>query len=84
MTETRCAKCQSEKIIPRVRIIDQVGHSIRLGVNVYETPDALIFKGKHSEELHARICGACGNVEMYVDNPGELYSVYRGAGSQAG
>lgn len=26
--------------------------------------------------LRAWICGACGYVETYVDNPGELYDVY--------
>ena len=80
MPEAKCPNCQSAKIIPGVRIIDQMGHYIRLGVNVYEHPDALVFKGKHSEGLHARICGDCGHVELYVENPQELYSVFRDSG----
>lgn len=77
MPEEICPKCQSGKVISGARIIDQMGHTIKLGVSVYEKPDALIFKGAHSEALRARICGACGNVEIYVDHPEELYSVYQ-------
>ena len=71
-----CSKCQSSKIIPDVRIVDQMGHSIRLGINVYEHPEALIFKGAHSSALRSRVCGECGYVETYVENPQELYAVY--------
>jgi hypothetical protein len=46
-------------------------------VSVYEKPDALVFKGEHSQALQARICGTCGNVEIYIDNPEELYSVHQ-------
>jgi hypothetical protein len=72
-----CPRCQSREMIPGVRIIDQMGHSIRLGVSVDEKPDALVFKGAHTETLRVRICATCGNVELYVDNPQELYRVYQ-------
>jgi hypothetical protein len=71
-----CSKCQSDKVIPDVRIIDHVGHRISLGVNVYEHPEALIFKGTHSGTLRSQVCGECGYVEIYVENPRELYTVY--------
>ena len=77
-----CSKCRSDKVIPDVRIIDQVGHRIRLGVNVYEDPEALIFKGTHYSDLRSQVCGECGYVETYVENPGELYSAYLNAKSK--
>ena len=72
----RCSKCQSNKMIPDVRIIDQIGHNIRLGINVYEHPEALVFKGAHSSTLSSQVCGECGYVETYVENPQELYALY--------
>lgn len=71
-----CSKCQSNKMIPDVRIIDQIGHNIRLGINVYEHPEALVFKGAHSSALSSQVCGECGYVETYVENPQELYALY--------
>ena len=69
-----CSKCQSNKMIPNVSIRD--GGGLAVAVKVYDHPDALVFKGEHASNLHARICGECGNVESYVDNPQELYAVY--------
>ncbi|HVQ35928.1 MAG TPA: hypothetical protein VMS31_00245 [Pyrinomonadaceae bacterium] len=76
-TET-CSKCQSAKIIPQARIIDRADYSVNadLTVHVYENPEALIFKGTSKGTLRARICGECGYVETYVENPEELYSAY--------
>jgi ribosomal protein S27AE len=79
-TERRvCSKCGSQEVIPDVRIIDRGhGNSRRdLEVEVYESPDALIFKGTHAGTLIASICGRCGYTELCVSNPGELLEVYR-------
>ncbi len=76
----QCPKCKSEKIVPRVRIMDR-GHgstdSGDLSVVTYEDPDALIFKGKQRSALFARICGDCGYTELFVENPREIYERYR-------
>lgn len=71
-----CPRCQSEKIIPDVQIFDRAGHVLRLGVKVFEHPEALVFKGAHAADLRSWVCGECGYVESYVGNPQELYSVY--------
>ena len=71
-----CPRCQSEKIIPDVQIIDRTGHMIRLGVKVFEHPEALVFKGAHAADLRSQVCGECGYVESYVEDPQELYSAY--------
>lgn len=73
---TNCAKCGSEKVIPGLTIMDQAGHYIRLGVNVYDHPENLLFKGKHTGLLRSQVCGECGSVESFVDNPQELYTAY--------
>ena len=73
-----CAKCKSPKVIPRARIIDRADYNLHtdLTIHVYENPEALIFKGTSEGTLRARICGACGYVETYVENPDELYAAY--------
>jgi len=79
-----CSKCKSPKIIPRARIIDRGDYNIHtnLTVHVYENPEAMIFKGTNQGTLSAWICGECGYVETYIDNPEELYSVYLKAKSR--
>lgn len=72
----KCVKCQSDQVVPDLRIFDAQGHYIRLSVSVDEHPDAMVFKGAHPAPLHARLCGSCGAVELYVDNAAELYAVY--------
>jgi len=74
----QCPRCNSKRLIPDVRIIDR-GHynSARdLSVEVYEQPDALIFKGTHLGVLTATICADCGNAELSVTNAEKLYDAY--------
>jgi hypothetical protein len=73
-----CAKCKSPKVIPRARIIDRADYNLNtdLTIHVYENPEALIFKGASEGILRAQICGECGYVETYVENPEELYAAY--------
>ena len=74
-----CPKCNSGKIVPNARVMDR-GHlntdAGELSVIVYERPDALVFKGSHSAELSARVCGDCGYTEFFAEEPQELYDVY--------
>jgi hypothetical protein len=79
-----CSKCKSPKVIPRARIIDRADYNLTtdLTVHVYENPEAMIFKGTNPGTLRARICGECGYVETYIDNPEELYSAYLRAKSK--
>lgn len=79
-----CSKCKSSKVIPKARIVDRADYNIAtdLTIHVYENPDAMIFKGTHAETLRAWICGECGYVETYVENPQELYTAYLNAKSR--
>ncbi|NEP85870.1 MAG: hypothetical protein F6K18_02995 [Okeania sp. SIO2C2] len=74
----RCPKCNSEKLMHNVRIIDR-GHNgsiTPLEVEVFTKPDAIFFKGSHREALEATICGKCGHTELTVTNPDKLYQAY--------
>lgn len=73
-----CPKCQSSRIIPDVRILDH-NYSVTgdLSVEIYESPNALLFKGAHQGKLQAKVCGWCGYTELYVENPGALYNIYQ-------
>ena len=78
--ESRCPKCDSEQVIPSVRIVDQSYlNSFDLAVEVRGNPEALIFKDSHKGLLKAAICGSCGHVQLSVVNPKELWRVYRRA-----
>jgi hypothetical protein len=81
-----CLKCKSQKVIPRARIIDRADYNLPtdLTVHVYENPDAFVFKIASQGTLRARICGECGFVETFVENPVELYSAYLRAKSRQG
>jgi predicted nucleic-acid-binding Zn-ribbon protein len=73
----KCPKCASQRLIKGIRIF---GHRLDdsksdLTVEIYEEPDALIFKGTHQGTLQAWICGDCGLTELYVSNPDELWAI---------
>ena len=67
-----CSKCKSTKIIPKVRMVDRGEYDVAGDLTV-------ILKNIHSGVLRAWICGSCGYVETYGDNPGELYDAYEGS-----
>ena len=78
MKPTTCSKCHSEKIIPNVFIEDKGMSNVpwSLSVRVDEKPDAIVFKGRHTDTLRAWLCGECGFTELYVENPQQLYAAY--------
>lgn len=50
-------------------------------VRVDADPGAVMFKKSVRSDIHAWICGECGFIEMYADNPGELYKAFTEAQS---
>jgi hypothetical protein len=73
----RCSKCGSTKLIPNVKILDQgEGSDGKLQVEVHGHPEALLFKDRRYGILTADICGDCGDVQLKVNNPQELYQHY--------
>lgn len=76
-----CGKCGSEKVIPRVHVRDR-GEGYRddgLTAVVDENPGARLFKDPYETALRAHICGECGFVELYADNPGGLWRAHERA-----
>lgn len=81
-----CAKCNSDRIIPRARVVDR-GHyngAGDLNVAVYGNPDALLFKEMHEGNVSARVCGECGFTEFYASNPAELYATFTQSKGETG
>ena len=74
-----CMKCGSDKIIPQVEIIDRGDYSAEgnLTVAINEKPDAFVFKQRIRSGVSAKVCGNCGFIELYADDPESLYSAYQ-------
>lgn len=74
MNTSSCPKCQSTEIIPDVRVFDHAhGNSqLELCATVYREPENWVFKNPVAHRFHARVCGACGYTEFYVENPRRL------------
>ena len=47
-----------------------------LKVRVDADPTAMVFKKSTRSDVHAWICGQCGYMELYADNPAELYNAF--------
>jgi hypothetical protein len=70
-----CSKCGSSEIRSGVEIVAGVAgvdnfatpHVYALA---YRKPEARVFRGPAPHRLLARICGACGFVELYLEDPG--------------
>ena len=75
MRKGTCPKCNSEKIMHNVRVIDRNGdcQDKNLSVRLEREPKALLFKGAETFGLSACICGECGYTELFADNPAEIW-----------
>jgi formate-dependent nitrite reductase cytochrome c552 subunit len=65
-------------------VIDKVsaaGAERNFAVRVDADPTAMMFKKSTRSDVHAWICGQCGYMELYADNPGELYQAFTAAQS---
>ena len=76
MAITKCPRCGSEKVMPNLQIRDNLGFGIKLEVEVEGNPNAMIFKKSRRSALKATVCGECGNVELSVNNPKQLWEHY--------
>jgi hypothetical protein len=73
-----CHRCNSDEVIPRVRVAERGDDNIRydLQVEVQRRPNAILFKRPERVDLTARVCCACGYTELYADAPRALYTAY--------
>lgn len=74
-----CVKCGSDKIIPQAKVFDRgdSGAEGNLAVSVDEKPDALIFKQRVRSGVTSKVCGNCGFMELYANEPQSIYSAYK-------
>jgi len=76
----RCPECGSSEVIPDVPVSTLVNTGYggtQLMVTVAENPEAILLKHKHLGVLLARVCGQCGLVRLFAQNPKELLAAYR-------
>jgi predicted nucleic-acid-binding Zn-ribbon protein len=73
-----CPRCGSNEVMSRVRIIERGDDNMRheVQVEVLRRPNAMLFKRPERTNLTARVCSACGYVELYADAPDVLYRAY--------
>lgn len=73
-----CARCGSDAVIPRARVTDRDSSDMRqdLEVEVQRRPNAMIFKRPERSKVSARVCGACGHTELYVEAHAALYAAH--------
>ena len=74
----RCLKCGSDAMVPGARMIDRGDGNTRqvAQVGVATKPDAIVFKGEVRSEVSASVCGDCGFVELYADDPHALWDAH--------
>lgn len=72
-----CTKCGSVRVMPDVQIFDQGQYSDgHLKARIDTKPEALMFKGTITSPLRGHVCGDCGYVELFVENPAALYEAW--------
>jgi predicted nucleic-acid-binding Zn-ribbon protein len=79
--QTPCGKCGSTEVIPKARVIDgrdYIGpvQSSNLEIGVARKPYAFVFTGEQRSEVIARVCGKCGFIELYAEDPGVLHAAH--------
>lgn len=74
-----CKVCGSTKVIPEVKIMDHgfMDDKHDLAIEIHAKPKALILKDSTKGVLNATICCACGNVDLMIQNPEELWDAYQ-------
>lgn len=77
MKKSKCEKCNSEKVIEKLKITD-LGHANEkhnLSIHI-QTTDRAFFNKSVKSEISAKVCCGCGAIELSVDNPEELWIAY--------
>ena len=82
--QKRCAACGSEKIIPLATVRDRVQSAALAPISaepviaINTNPHAGILAQRHVlSRIHAWVCGECGYMPLFADDPQELYTAYQ-------
>lgn len=76
-----CPKCGAAAVLPDVPVVSNIDHlsAVPVAALTYLRPEARIFKGPTPHRFLARVCGACGFSEFYVEDPKGLMATARRA-----
>ena len=77
MSYHRCTRCASDRVMDGAFVADAQGPRIVVGVAHH--PDHGELDATVRTQVHASVCGACGYVELWANQPGELWDVYHAA-----
>jgi hypothetical protein len=80
----QCAKCGSDSVVHRAIVVDKVaamGGEQNFTVRVDADPTAVKFKKSTRSDVHAWFSGQCVYIELYADNPAELFQAFTAAQS---
>lgn len=73
-----CAKCNSDKIIPKASVGDREhGTYHNLQIFIDEKPLAMLFKNRTYSDVFAKVCGSCGFTEIYTKSYKEIYDAHK-------
>ncbi len=73
-----CPHCQSEKIVPNVKVTDRdetIYHSLK--IELHRNPKAIFFRKTKRFEVKAHVCASCGYVHMFIEQPNALWEAYQ-------
>ncbi len=80
MKNNICPKCNSNKVIPKVRILDHdYGINKNLSVQMKNSNHKYFYSTTESQVV-AYICGDCGFMETYVTDYKDLWDIYKKKG----
>ena len=75
--KTTCLKCGSDQMIDGAYVADTLEEGVT--ARVARKPEAKLFKGVVGVAVESKICGRCGYIEMYAEDPAKLWEAYQEA-----
>jgi hypothetical protein len=73
----KCLACGSERMVPNGRVLDQEQYSRGcLLLSLRRVSNALLFKKPFYDRVRAWVCGECGYVQLFAENPRQLYQAH--------
>jgi Zn finger protein HypA/HybF involved in hydrogenase expression len=77
MSEIKCKKCDSNKIIQNAKITDFGHGNVENNLSIYiQDTDRVFFNKSVKGEILAQVCGNCGDLTLKIQNPNELWKAY--------
>ena len=77
MSEIKCKKCDSNKIIQNAKIADFGHGNVENNLSIYiQDTDRVFFNKSVKGEILAQVCGNCGDLTLKIQNPNELWKAY--------